>query len=114
MGHGCHMCGCPNGCECSEIEDQRRSREILKELHDLLGRSAYLVEDLAGLRRKTRAHENEICYLKGKLTYEKKKREESLAEGSVLIERFREVQRAHKDEDEKVQRLVKEYERLNP
>ncbi len=23
MGHGCHDCGCPNGCECPEVEAER-------------------------------------------------------------------------------------------
>lgn len=50
MGHGCHACGCPNGCECKEIEDQRQSQEILKKLTTLIGREARLVEELVKLK----------------------------------------------------------------
>lgn len=27
MGHGCHDCGCPNGCECKALEAQQRALE---------------------------------------------------------------------------------------
>lgn len=27
MGHGCHDCGCPNGCECSELKPPDISKE---------------------------------------------------------------------------------------
>lgn len=25
MGHGCHDCGCPNGCECDGVKNESRT-----------------------------------------------------------------------------------------
>jgi hypothetical protein len=31
MGHGCHDCGCPNGCECPEVVAQREQWQKERE-----------------------------------------------------------------------------------
>lgn len=39
MGHGCHDCGCPNGCECPEVVAERErmwSKRLDNPAHDSL------------------------------------------------------------------------------
>ncbi len=56
MGHGCHGCGCPNGCECSyrldgaavkvKTSKQMTSLNMVKEFHETFGQAVVDVPDI--------------------------------------------------------------------
>lgn len=114
MGHGCHACGCPNDCECKEIEDQRRSSEILKRLTALIGREAGLVEELVRLKRKAKGHGYEVDRLKAKLEHEKKEWDSTLKEWNLVGEKLHNIQVAHNDTYNETRSLIEDFKRLNP
>ena len=114
MGHGCHACGCPNGCECKEIEDQRQSSEILKRLTALIGRDARLVEEMVRLKRKAKSHSYEVDHLKAKLEHEKKELGSTLKEWNLVGEKLHSIQVAHNDTYDETRGLIEDFKRLNP
>lgn len=114
MGHGCHACECPNGCECKEIEDQKRSREILKKLTALIGREAGLVEELVRLECKARGHSREVGRLGAQLEREKKEMNSALKEWSLVGEKLHNIQAAHNDTYDETRSLIEDFKRLNP
>ena len=113
MGHGCHACGCPNGCECEEIEDQRRSGEILKRLTALIGREARLVEELVKLKRKASSHGQEVDRLKARLEHEVKERDSALKEWDIVGEKLNKIQLAHSDTYDETRSLIEDFKIRN-
>lgn len=114
MGHGCHACGCPNGCECEEMEDRRKSDEILKKLQVFLGQDALLIEDVVKLKRKANTHSSNIAHLSTRLEVEKKGLDDTLKEWSLVGEKLHTLQVAHNDTYAETLRLIKEFKKLNP
>lgn len=114
MGHGCHTCGCPNGCECNEIEDQRQSQEILKKLTVLIGREVRLVEELVKLKRKAKSHGYEVDRLKAKLEHEMKERDSAMSAWNFVGEKLHRILIAHTDTYDETRSLVEDFKKLNP